>query len=192
MAARGAFSLLTRLLVFAHVTGLSPLPADPWAAPIPVRGPKGAAATKRLADCGVREVNAAIARARRPVAKPESPEASERLSRFRAPLAGILPEGQPFPVVVKEKKGVPLWSLAPMPQEVFDKVVPAIAGTWSKVPAPPDNTLQRLQDTALRAMDAAAKVNPNAQDPVKRAAFEQKLKEGLGVLRVLADQTKPG
>ncbi len=45
---------------------------------------------------------------------------------------------------------------------------------------------------ALRAMDAAAKVNPNAQDPTKRAAFEQKPKECLGALRVLTDPTKPG
>ncbi len=39
---------------------------------------------------------------------------------------------------------------------------------------------------------AATKVNPNAQDAVERAAFEEKLKEGLGVLRALADPPKPG
>ncbi len=187
VAARGDFNVLLRFLVFANVSGLSPLPKDPWETPIPVPGPKGTVGTKKLADCSVREVNAAIAKIKRPVSKPLSPETSERLSRFRAALAGVLPEGQPFPVVVEETKGVVRWGLAKMPQESFDKVIPALATAWAPVPALPDRTLERVQEMTVRGLEAASKIGEDvAGDPAKRAALVAKLNEGLGLLRKIA------
>ncbi len=100
-------------------------------------GPKGVAVARPLSACSVREVAAAIAKARRPVSKPLSPEASERMARFKAALAGVVPAGQPFPVLVEEKKGVASWGLAKMPRELFDKVIPALARATPAGPGSP-------------------------------------------------------
>ncbi len=103
-----------------------------------------------------------IAKARPPVSKPLSPEASERMARFKAALAGVVPEAQPFPVLVEEKKGLASWGLAKMPRELFDKVIPALAAAWAMA-SPGTGPCQRRGPRRARTLGKAISASAGAR-----------------------------
>ncbi len=78
-----------------------------------------------------------------------------------------------------------------VPAELFDKLIPAIATGWAKVPLQPDGPALRVEEMTAVALGAARAVETELRDPAKRAAFKQKLKDGLGFLRKLTGQPLP-
>ncbi len=134
VASKYEFNANVQFLVWANLIGLSPLPEDPGDTPIPVPGRKGAKTTKRFAECSVDDIRRAIRGLKGPKMKTLSPEAAERLTRMKAKLTGVLPDGYPFPVKVVTKKKEEHWGLEPMPKELFDKVIAGLYGARAPVP----------------------------------------------------------
>jgi hypothetical protein len=186
------FSCVELALIWANVAGLSPLPSDPAEIVISVPTPKGNV-DKKFPECSFREIKKAIA-AKKGKKSPEfPPDVSERVNRIRAALAAVLPEGHPFPIKVSIKKGKVAYAIAPLEQELFDKVIVALYGARAPVPLPltEATATATVQQLKTQSVATAERIKEDlGGSPEKVAAIVKDMNDAFAKLAALPPAPK--
>jgi hypothetical protein len=186
------FSCIEQALVWANVAGLSPLPSDPADIVISVPTPKGNI-DKKLPECTFREIKKAIAAKKGKKSSELPPDVSERVNRIRAALTDVLPEGHPFPIKVSIKKGQVAYAIAPLEQELFDKVIVALYGARAPVPLPltEATATATVQQLKTQSVATAERIKEDlGGSPEKVAAIVKDMNDALAKLAALPPAPK--